>query len=171
MNIEKRKSVFTGSVGSILGVLPALILAGTVKQAQPDTDSLAVGRFSAATPGDSLPEGWTHLTFKKIERHTRYRLVQDNGRVAVKAVSGQSASGLSKNTRIDPEKYPVIDWQWKVGNILSTGDVSKKQGDDCPARPYITFEYDGSRVGFLDRLKYKALRSLLGRYPPLGALS
>ena len=60
---------------------------------------------------------------------------------------------------------------WKVGNVLEKGDVSRKAGDDYPARIYITFEYDSERVGFLDRVKYEAVRLLYGQYPPLGAIN
>jgi len=49
--------------------------------------------------------------------------------------------------------------------------ILKKEGDDYPARVYITFEYDSSRVGILDKIKYTALRSLLGRYPPQGVIN
>ncbi len=45
-----------------------------------------VGNFSAARAGETLPDGWTPLTFKKIERHTVYSLIEDEGRVVVLAV-------------------------------------------------------------------------------------
>jgi len=160
-----------GSFQKTIWLLLALIAVGAGVQAQPESTFIAVARFSAATPGDILPQGWKPLTFKKITRHTRYTLVQDSERVVLKAVSRQSASGLVKRVTIDPKKYPIIEWQWKVGNILSKGDLFQKEGDDSPARVYITFEYDDSQVGFFDRVKYKALRSLLGQYPPLGAVT
>lgn len=171
--LTKRKIVpnIAGSFQKIIGILQALILAGFGVHALAESDFIAVGRFSSAAPGDALPYGWEPLEFKKIQRHTRYTLVQDDGRVVLKAVSEQSASGLAKRVRIDPREFPIIDWQWKVGNILSKGDAYKKEGDDYPARIYITFEYDGSRVGFFGRIKYKALRSMLGRYPPLGVVT
>jgi hypothetical protein len=59
-------------------------------------------------------------TVKKIKRHSCCTLVQDNGRVAVKAVSEQCAWTISKNTRIDPEMYPIVDWQWKVKKIFES---------------------------------------------------
>jgi hypothetical protein len=37
-------------------------------------DIIEVGRFSAATAGQSLPDGWKPLAFKKIEKHTTYTL-------------------------------------------------------------------------------------------------
>ncbi|CAB1057069.1 hypothetical protein D1BOALGB6SA_1808 [Olavius sp. associated proteobacterium Delta 1] len=171
MTDEKRGQNLTWSLRKTLWILLALITAGTVVLAQPESNFIVVGQFSTASPGNTLPDGWNDLTFKKIDRHTRYTLVQDTDRVVVKAVSEQSASAITKNIKIDPKEYPIIDWQWKVANILSRGDVFKKKGDDFPARVYITFEYDSSLVGILDKVKYTALRSLLGRYPPLGVIT
>lgn len=130
-----------------------------------------VGKFSAEAEDDGPPAGWKPLTFKKIERHTVYKLVKDGERVVVKAVSEASSSGLTREIRINLKEYPIIQWRWKVANIYKNGDVSKKEGDDYPARIYITFEYDASKVGFLEKAKYETARLLYGQYPPIGAIN
>lgn len=132
---------------------------------------LEVGKFSAAREGQALPDGWKPLTFRKIDRHTKYELVRDQDRVVVKATSEAGSAGLTKEIRIDPKEYPIIAWRWKVTNVYQKGDVTKKEGDDYPARLYITFEYDSSRVGLLEKAQYEAVRLLYGQYPPLGALN
>ncbi len=134
-------------------------------------DQIHVGQFSSATPGENLPDGWEPLIFKKIKSHTRYTMVETDGTVAVKAESMAAASGLIRKIRIGPVEYPVVTWRWKVMNVLKKGDVTKKEGDDYPARLYITFEYDPSKLSFWDRTKYKAARLLYGEYPPTGALN
>lgn len=132
---------------------------------------LEVGKFSAEAEGNGPPAGWQPLTFKKIERHTRYSLVKDGESVVVKAVSEASSSGLTREIRINPKDYPIIQWRWKVANVYKHGDVSKKEGDDYPARIYITFEYDAGKVGILEQATYEAARLLYGRYPPIGAIN
>ena len=94
---------------------------------------IEVGKFSAATLGDTLPPDWKPLTFEKIERHTTYTLVKDNDKVVIKAVAEASASGLTREIKINPKEYPIIQWRWKVTNILKKGDVHRKEGDDYPA--------------------------------------
>jgi hypothetical protein len=131
---------------------------------------LEVGKFSDAAVGQSLPDGWTPLTFKKVERHTRYELVRDETGVVVKARSEASGSGLTKEIRINPKEYPIVRWRWKVENLLAKSDVRRKEGDDYPARLYITFEYDPDKVGFAKKLKYKAGQALFGTIP-IGALN
>ena len=130
-----------------------------------------VGKFSSATVGDTLPPEWKPLTFKKIEKHTIYTLVKDNSTVVVKAVAEASASGLTREIKINPKEYPILQWRWKVNNILKKGDVRTKEGDDYPARIYITFEYNPSKLSFFEKAKYKAIRLLYGQYPPLGAIN
>ncbi len=152
-------------VGIGLGVMITMAL-----QAQP-LGTLEIGKFSAAKAGGPFPDGWEPLTFDKIEQHTEYALVEDNGMVAVKAVSRASASGLVRKVDIDPMQYPVVEWRWKIENVLKKGDVTRKDGDDYPARLYITFRYDSSKVGFFERAKYEAIRFAHGEYPPLGAVN
>jgi len=132
---------------------------------------IEVGNFSAAAVGDSLPPHWKLLTFKKIERYTTYALVKHNDTVVIKAVAEASASGLTREIKINPKEYPIVQWRWKVDNILKKGDVHRKDGDDYPARIYITFEYDASKLGFFEKAKYEMVRLLYGEYPPLAAIN
>jgi hypothetical protein len=138
--------------------------------AQPG-DVIEVGKFSAQEIGNGAPAGWKPWTFKNIERHTTYTLVQDDHTVVVKAVADASASGLVREIKTNPKEYPIVEWRWKVTNILKKGDVYKKEGDDYPARIYITFEYDPSKLGFFEKAKYQAYRLLYGQYPPTAGIN
>ena len=87
--------------------LPFLLLAPAYADAQSDP-VIEVGKFSAAAEGQTLPDGWKPLTFKKIPRHTTYTLVRDGETVAVKAVSDAASSGLTREIRINPKDYPIV---------------------------------------------------------------
>jgi hypothetical protein len=132
---------------------------------------LEVGKFSAEPLEHSLPTDWKPLTFKKIDRHTTYALVKDGNEVVLRAVAESSASGLVREIKINPKEYPIVQWRWKVRNILKKGDVRRKEGDDYPARIYVTFEYDSRKLGFFEKAKYEAVRLLYGQYPPTGAIN
>jgi hypothetical protein len=153
-----------------VGLTLALLAIPSIIGAQ-SGPAIEVGGFSNAVIGDGLPAGWKPLTFKKIERHTLYALVKDDGTVVVKAVSEASASGLRREIKINPKEYPIVQWRWKASNILKKGNVYRKDGDDYPARLYITFEYDAGKLSFSERLKYGAARLLYGEYPPLAAIN
>lgn len=126
---------------------------------------LDVGRFSGNQPGSALPDGWKPLTFKKVPKLTLYELVKDGDAVVVKATSEASASGLTKEVKIDPKAFPFVRWRWKVENLLKNSDVSRKGGDDYPARLYITFEYDPDKVSFGKKLRFKAGQAIFGDIP------
>ncbi len=150
-------------------IFALIVLGGAVCLAQ-TADRLEVGRFSVEAEGSAPPNGWDPLTFKKVERHTTYQLVKDGATVVVKAISEAAASGLIKKVTIDPQEYPIVRWRWKIENLLQKSNVNRKEGDDYPARLYITFAYEPDKVGWGKKLKYKAGQALFGDIP-IGALN
>ena len=155
-----------------MGVILSLILLpdAILSDALPDA-VLVVGKFSNTPEGVAVPVGWEPLTFKKIPRHTRYTLVMESGRVVVKATSESSSSGLIRKIRIDPKEFSLIEWRWKILNIYQKGDVTTKEGDDYPARLYITFESDPADMGLFEKIKYETARLFYGEYPPSSAIT
>ena len=133
--------------------------------------SIRIGNFSRLTPENPLPVEWQPLAFKKIKQHTQYRLVNDGGQTVVQADSSNSASGLIHKVTIDPREFQKISWRWKTDAVYKKGDVSRRNGDDYPARLYITFAYDPDQVGFFEKAKYAAARLIYGDTPPLAAIS
>ncbi len=127
---------------------------------------LTVGDFSQADTGEIIPRLWEPLTFKKIKAHTQYKLVEDQGRIVVKAQSKASASGLIRKIGIDVKKYPILQWQWKITQVNEKSDVTQKTGDDYPARIYVAFEYDPDAAGFWEKTKFETARLVYGEYPP-----
>jgi hypothetical protein len=134
-------------------------------------DVLEVGKFSDFSLDEAIPAQWEPLTFKNIHEHTTYSLVKKNGKTVIRAESKASASGLIRKISIDPLQYQLISWSWKISNVFEKGDVSQKQGDDYPARIYITFEYDPDKLGFFEKTRYQAARLIYGQYPPHAAIN
>jgi len=171
MNSRSLRRSFPIESAIIIPVLLTYFLTSPLTTSAQSQAIIEVGKFSAGAVGDALPPGWKPLTFKKIERHTTYTLVKDNEMVVIKAVAEESASGLTREIKINPKEYPIVQWRWKVTNILKKGDVRRKEGDDYPARIYITFEYDSSKLSFFEKAKYETIRLLYGQYPPIGAIN
>ena len=143
----------------------AIVLSVSLSTEAQTPAFVEVAKFSRATIGQLVPDGWKPLTFKKIPRQTQYQVVKDGDISVIKAISEASASGLTKEVKIDPREYPIVRWRWKVENLLKTSDVTRKEGDDYPARLYITFEYDPDKVNLSSKLKYKAGRIIFGDIP------
>jgi len=110
-----------------------IILLLLVSVASSIASDVVIGRFSS---GDL--SGWHEQTFSGKAR-TNYDLVRENGKSVVQARSRRSASGLLKKIDLDPKKYPVLRWSWKVQHTLKGEDVTRKSGDDFAARVYVVF--------------------------------
>lgn len=132
--------------------------------------TLVVGDFSAPSSGE-YPENWQPLTFEKIEKKTSYSLVPDEKGLVILAESNQSASGLITKQEIDVEQWPVIRWRWKIKDVMAGGDVSKKEGDDYPARIYIAFKYEPDKVDFFEKVKFNLVKVFYGEYPPTSSIN
>jgi hypothetical protein len=158
---------------SSIGLYASLLVAALgmhADLAMASADIVEVGKFSAATVGHAVPDGWKPLVFEKITRHTTYELLREGTTVVVKAMSEAAASGLTREIKVDPKHYPIVRWRWKIDNLLMKSDLSRKDGDDYPARLYITFEYEPDKVSFSRKLKYKAGQVIFGTIP-IGALN
>jgi hypothetical protein len=144
--------------------LAAIVAAATQVHGAPA--AIDVGAFSAARPGGVIPDGWMPLKFARIDRETRYSLVADEGATVVRAEADASASGLIRRIEIDPRADPILEWRWKVANLVEKSDLMAKRGDDYAARVYVAFKYDPARVSLWNRVKYGIIRALYGEYPP-----
>lgn len=125
---------------------------------------LHVGAFSLASIENDLPEEWEEMTFRGL-KPTRYNLVKMEDRVVVRASSEQSSSGMIFRQEVDLAEFPVIEWTWKVENVMERGDVYSKDGDDYPARIYVIFDYDLSNLKWTTRNMIRLLRRFYGEVP------
>ncbi|WP_097459389.1 DUF3047 domain-containing protein [Mangrovitalea sediminis] len=115
--------------------------------------------------------GWQPLHFPHIDRHTTYRLVTDHGQQVVEAHTQDSASGLIYPLRLEPGRHVLIHWRWKISNTFARGDARHRDGDDYPARIYVTFAYQPQRATFWQKLKRKTATLLYGGTLPGSALN
>lgn len=92
-------------------------------------ERLVVGHFSN---GDL--NNWQSRSF---QGETDYRIEDNSGGSALRAVSDGQASGLYREIGIDLTERPYIRWSWKVDNVLEGIDERTRAGDDFPARVYV----------------------------------
>ena len=95
------------------------------------SEEIAVSHF--ATEG---LKGWEGKNFKGT---TEYKLVQDGGRIVLKAHAKATASGLTKKIKFNPVVHRYLKWSWKINGTIAQGNEKTKQGDDYAARVYVVF--------------------------------
>ncbi|MBI3376218.1 MAG: DUF3047 domain-containing protein [Betaproteobacteria bacterium] len=132
--------------------------------------SVDVARFSDLRAGDPLPGWLAPYVFENQPRHTQFSLVEDEGRVVLRAEARASTSGLIREMHVDPKAYPILAWRWKVMNLIAKSDLATKAGDDFPARLYVTFDLDPDALPAGQRLKLRIGRYIYGSRLPLAAL-
>jgi hypothetical protein len=106
-----------------VAVLVALPASGPV------AERLDVGRFSSRDLA-----GWEETRF---EGETRYRLLRLGPATVLGALSEGSASGLVRRMRVDLQRYPYLNWRWRVDEQPERGDERTRSGDDYAARIYV----------------------------------
>lgn len=146
-----------------------LAVAGSLSCAAKAAEAPVLAPFSAAAPGASLPAPWKLTTLPRIGRHTRYSLVRDGDAVVLRADAEASMAGVAHPLKLDVRAHPVIEWRWKILNLLTKSDIATKTGDDYPARVYVLFDYDIRKLPFSVRAKIRLAR-LYGADVPLAAL-
>lgn len=127
-----------------------------------------LSEFSKMT---ALSDGWEPLEFPKIEQHSRYELIREDGSQVVKAHTSGGASGLIARLNVKPANSLMLNWRWKVSNVFEKGDAREKSGDDYPARIYVAFEFEPDKAGFFERAKRKTAEVLFGEELPGNALN
>lgn len=133
-------------------------------------DAIEAMRFSALRAGDPLPDWLKPYAFEGRPKHTEYALVEDAGRTVLRARANASTSGLIRELRADPRTHPLLAWRWKVTRLLARSDIATREGDDFPARLYVTFDLDLATLPIGERVKLRLARALWGSQVPLAAL-
>lgn len=136
-----------------------------------DSETITVGNFSNSDITMITPKNWQPMEFESIENKTAYFLTRDDDKTIFKAVSHNSASGYINKVSIDPKKFPILSWKWKIDNLINKADITTKSGDDYPARIYVTFDYDIERLSGWKKFKVEAYYLANGVYPPLAVLN
>ncbi len=85
---------------------------------------------------EGLAKGWREKIFKG---RTDYRTTVKDGVPCIAAVSTAQASGLVFALAFAPRELPILSWEWRIEDVLSKGDATRKSGDDYPARVYVVF--------------------------------
>ena len=133
-------------------------------------ERVEVARFSLRRPGEALRDPWEPYIISPAKPLTEYRLVQDNGRAALQATADQSASGLVRRIRIDPQRHPVLEWRWQVANLIPQADVTRAATDDAVARLIVSFHGDPQRLDFHDRAQLRLANAVSGQALPFATL-
>lgn len=84
--------------------------------------------------------GWKH---RRFAGSTKYRIVELDGSKVLRAHTRSSASTIYRRIKVDLEKYPILNWSWRISNVYNVTNPGSKDGDDYAARIYVVASTDG----------------------------
>lgn len=93
---------------------------------------LVVGDFAHSDLHD-----WEEKVFAGT---THYESVEQDGQTVLRAESRNSASGLFRELRVDLQKYPYLNWRWRITGRSGIDNEKIKAGDDYAARVYVVVD-------------------------------
>jgi hypothetical protein len=104
-------------------------------------DIFPVTDFTGEELAKGEPIGWkTHKGIcREIRNRVMPRIIETEGRTALYIHAHDNGSIIFKPMRLDPKKYPLLSWNWKVSNILPKSREKEIGGDDYPAAVCVVY--------------------------------
>jgi hypothetical protein len=171
--IRKAAALACGAVLAACATVPAddlLVSSSIVAQLERETGPLIeVSRFSEGRAGE-VPPGWTPFVVSPFVTRTEYALTESNPSMVLEARAEDSASGLYRRIRIDPERHPIVEWRWRVMEPLVGADPRIHAREDSPARIVICFHGDVKRLDIEERTTVRFYKAFTGERLPYAML-
>jgi len=130
---------------------------------QQKSEDLVAATFSSGLTPGRTPVGWR---LKRISGQTRFSILTEGKEAILRVDSKDSASGLLRQIEIDPLRYPVMRWRWKVVRAIASADEREKDKDDCAARIFVIFKDGLPKASRYSRLKHKLASAFSNAIPP-----
>jgi hypothetical protein len=129
-----------------------------------------VVHFSSGKPGAALPAGWEPVKITDQKKPTEYKLVDNGGTTVLAAKSEAAATGLAQRIPIDVDKWPIVEWRWKVSRLIDSADNAKAGKEDSPVRLVFEFDGDKKKLSLGDRAALSLAEPISGRESPYATL-
>ncbi len=145
-------------------------LAASPATAQRIESPSLLAPFSSAQPGTVLPPGWELFRIAPKKSLTLYRFVEDMGVVVLHAHAEASASGIVAPVRFDINASPILQWRWKVAQLIDDADNAVASREDSPVRIILNFDGDRAKLSLRDKASSAIAKRISGRELPYAEL-
>jgi hypothetical protein len=130
--------------------------------------TIELAPFSRAPTG-APPAPWKLATSPKIARHTQYDVVALDGTHVLRARADASYANLVHE--LPPGTIATrLAWRWRVDQAIENADLTRKAGDDVPARVCALFDLPLERLSAGDRFRMRLGRMLFDPKLPAAAI-
>lgn len=129
---------FPPAIFAVAAIFVAIPLLGS---ASAQAEKIVVTDFalnSAQKNSKQLPNGWA---LKVWHGRADVQLIQDENRhtKVLRMRSEKASVSIYREVKIDPKKFPVLSWKWKVTKLPKGADARNVESDDQAAGIYVVF--------------------------------
>ncbi|MDH4174645.1 MAG: DUF3047 domain-containing protein [Betaproteobacteria bacterium] len=135
-----------------------------------EADIVEVARFSRLRAGAPLPAEWVGWGLNSGKRRTDYRLVNGADRTVLQAEADGAATGLYRRIRIDPRRQPLLEWSWRIDELMAGTDKRVAAREDSVARMVVSFHGDPQKLDFQQRAQLRLAKVFAGEPLPYAML-
>lgn len=128
-----------------------------------------LARFSAAE-GGTAPAPWRIVTLPKVPRHTLFEVVELDGSRVLRVTANSSYGNLLHPVEREVGSTPLLRWRWRVDRQSQATDLTRKEGDDVPARLCVLFDVPLERLAAGDRWKLRLARGIFDPQLPAASI-
>ena len=117
----------------------------------------------------SFSGGWRHFTLPG-KTATVYDFVRKDGRDALTAKAGISASMMRRDVNIAATKLDTVNFSWQIPALIAGADLAERDFDDSPARIVLVFEGDRGKFSVKNAMLSELAQVMTGEPLPYATL-
>jgi Protein of unknown function (DUF3047) len=117
----------------------------------------------------SFFEGWRHFPLPG-KTATIYNVSQQDGRKALTAKAGTSASMMRRDVHIPAANLEDIRFSWQVPKLIEGADLAERDLDDSPVRVVLTFDGDKTKFSTKNAVLSELAQVMTGEPLPYATL-
>jgi Protein of unknown function (DUF3047) len=152
-------------MGYKVAVLAATILFVACSHVSHDTSSQ---KYATAAEKD-FSTGWRHFSLPG-KTPTIYDFSQQDGREALTAKAGRSASIMRREVNIAAANLNMVNFSWQVPELIQGADLAVRDLDDSPVRIVLVFEGDRSKFSAKNAMLSELAQVISGEPLPYATL-
>lgn len=112
---------------------------------------------------------WRHFTLPG-KTATVYDFSRKDGRDALTAKAGISASMMRRDVNIAANKLDTVNFSWQIPELIAGADLAERDFDDSPVRIVLTFEGDKTKFSAKNAILSELAQVMTGEPLPYATL-
>lgn len=155
-------------LASTFTVVVVMLLTACVHVSKYDSQKIEPNLAQKNTSKDFFA-GWRHYPLPG-KTATVYDVDHKDGRAALTAKAGISASMMRRDVNIAAADLAEVSFSWQVPQLIENADLAERDLDDSPVRIVLTFEGDKSKFSAKNAMLSELAQVISGEPLPYATL-